>query len=166
MKRILLLSCALVLAACADNATDTDEVVIVEDAPTATAEMPAETVPAEMAVTLSDPYIMAPLKGRDVAAGYLTAVNSGASGAIVAAQSPNAADIELHTHTMEDGVMKMREVEAIDLPTGETVTLEPGGLHLMLFGFTRDEGQATVPVTLTLTNGETMDVDFPIRDRD
>lgn len=30
------------------------------------------------------------------------------------------------------GMMMMQEVEAIDLPAGETVSLEPGGYHIML----------------------------------
>jgi periplasmic copper chaperone A len=48
------------------------------------------------------------------------------------------------------GEMTMREVEAIELPGGQTVVLEPGGLHIMLLGLTAplDVG-ATFDLTLT-----------------
>ena len=46
-----------------------------------------------------------------------------------------AAKVEVHETTMKDdgsGEMMMQEVGRIDLPAGETVSLEPGGLHIML----------------------------------
>lgn len=42
--------------------------------------------------------------------------------------------VQLHTHVLEAGVAKMREVPAIDLPAGATVALKPGGYHVMLLG--------------------------------
>ena len=49
-------------------------------------------------------------------------------------RSPAAASVELHSMTMDGDVMKMRQVDAIDLPAGQTVELKPGGYHLMLIG--------------------------------
>ncbi|MGB3455895.1 MAG: copper chaperone PCu(A)C [Litorimonas sp.] len=165
MKRLLALSAALVIAACSDASVETD-VTAVKDAPIAGTDMAAADAAAPLAVTLSDPYIMAPLKGRDVAAGYFVAENDGAAARLVAATSPVAEVVELHTHSMEGGVMKMREVEGVDLPAGESVTFEPGGLHLMLFGFNREEGQTEAPVTLTFEGGEEMTLSVPIRERE
>lgn len=54
--------------------------------------------------------------------------------ALISASSDVAAAVELHNHVNEDGVMKMRQVEKIDLPTGKIVALQPGGLHIMLIG--------------------------------
>jgi copper(I)-binding protein len=50
-----------------------------------------------------------------------------------------------------EGVMRMRQVEAIELPAGETTALQPGGLHIMLFSLQGPlvEGE-TYPLTLTL----------------
>jgi len=121
---------------------------------------------AAPSVLISDGYIKPPLKGRDVGAGFFIAENQGEATSIIAASSPVAASIELHTHTMDDGVMKMREVEAIELPENGSVVLEPGSYHLMMFGFARDEGQMDAPVTLTLSSGETLTVTLPIRDRE
>lgn len=64
---------------------------------------------------------------------YMEITSKGSTGdRLVAARSDAAARVELHDHIHEDGVMKMRSVEAIEIPAGSTVKLAPGGLHLML----------------------------------
>lgn len=67
---------------------------------------------------------------------YLTITNGGSTAdRLLAAESPVAGRVELHTHDVDSqGVMRMRQVEAIDLPAGETTALRPGGLHVMLIG--------------------------------
>lgn len=83
-------------------------------------------------------------------AGFLAIGNRGAAAdRLVGASSPAARVIELHTHLREGEVMRMRPVEAIDIAAGQTVTLQPGGLHLMLIGLGQPlvQGQV-VPVTL------------------
>ena len=170
MKRFLLVaSTALTLAACSQGEVEPQEVVVVEPAPVASVETVTdviETVTEGMSVTVSDGYILAPLKGRDVTAGYFMIQNDGSAVRLVSASSPIASEVELHTHTMADGVMKMREVDGVDLPEGETVTFKPGGLHLMLFGFGQIEGQTETPVTLMFEGGEELTVTLPIRSRE
>ncbi len=51
---------------------------------------------------------------------------------LLGAESPVAATVQIHQHTMEGGVMKMRQVDAVPLPAGQAVTLSPGGYHIML----------------------------------
>ena len=63
--------------------------------------------------------------------------NSGPADSLLSAETPLAARTELHNHVHEDGVMKMREVEAIDVPTGGVATLKSGSYHIMLFELTR-----------------------------
>lgn len=52
---------------------------------------------------------------------------------LIAAETPLAGRTELHTHIMDDGVMKMRQVEAIDIPAGGMTMLKPGSFHVMMF---------------------------------
>ena len=68
---------------------------------------------------------------------------------VVGGASPAAERVELHTMSMQEGVMVMRKVPEIRLPAGQTVQLKPGGLHVMLIGLKAplQEGQ-TVPLTL------------------
>jgi len=83
-------------------------------------------------------------------AGYLSIANRGtAPDRLVAASSPAAPRVELHTHINDNGVMRMREVPGIEIPPGQSVTLRPGGMHLMLMGLAEELRQGTtVPLTL------------------
>lgn len=94
-------------------------------------------------------------------AAFMTITNKGATAdKLVAAATPAAAKVELHTHVMDGGVMRMREVEGgIDLPAGATVALAPGGLHVMLLGLAQPlkEGEM-VPMTLTFRDAGTVAV--------
>lgn len=82
--------------------------------------------------------------------GFLAISNRGAAAdRLVGASSPVARVTELHTHIRDGGVMRMRPVPEIEVPAGQTVMLQPGGLHIMLIGLNQllIPGQA-VPVTL------------------
>jgi copper(I)-binding protein len=62
-------------------------------------------------------------------------------------------------------MMGMREVAQIDLPAGETVRLEPGGLHIMLLDLVEDlEPGDTFELTLDLDNGDDLTVTVEVRD--
>ncbi|NKC34421.1 copper chaperone PCu(A)C [Falsiroseomonas selenitidurans] len=100
-----------------------------------------------------------------VGAGFLTIRNTGSTAdRLVSARADAARTVELHTHLRENGIMRMRPVEAIDLPPGETVTLQPGGLHLMLIDLTQalNTGE-TVPVTLVFEKAGTMQVRLAVQ---
>jgi copper(I)-binding protein len=43
----------------------------------------------------------------------------------------------IHRSILEDGMMKMRHVEQLVVRPGETIVLEPGGLHIMLSGLNK-----------------------------
>ena len=81
---------------------------------------------------------------------YLTVVNVGqSSDRLVAAKGDLAKRVEIHTHLMDNGVMRMRRVEGIDLPAGAKIMMKPGGYHVMLIGLHRPliKGES-FPVTL------------------
>ncbi|TWA77756.1 copper(I)-binding protein [Azospirillum brasilense] len=69
---------------------------------------------------------------------------------LLSASTPVADKAELHTHLMDNGVMKMRQVDAIEVSPGSPTALQPGGLHVMLFGLKQPlaPGKA-FPLTLT-----------------
>lgn len=71
--------------------------------------------------------------GQSAGGGYLRIDNrGGAPDRLIGARSDAAASVELHRMSMDGNVMRMRRVDAIDVPAGATVELKPGGLHLML----------------------------------
>jgi copper(I)-binding protein len=101
------------------------------------------------ALRLSAPWTRA-MRAGGTGAGFMTIRNTGtAPDRLVAARSPAAGVMELHTHIRDGDVMRMRAVPAIELPAGQEVRLAPGGLHLMLIGLTQSlEPGGRVPVTL------------------
>ncbi len=86
--------------------------------------------------------------------------------ALIAAQSPIAAQIELHNHIMQDGVMKMVKVNEITVPANATVALEPGSFHLMLFNPTQTLKKGDrFPVTLTFKNSGKVEVEMTVESK-
>ena len=100
--------------------------------------------------SVKDAWVRAPAPGQNVAGVYMEIV-SRTNTALVAVASPVAARAELHSMALEDGVMKMRPLERIELSAGTAVKLAPGGLHVMLIGLKQPlQRGEKVPVTLTL----------------
>ena len=114
---------------------------------------------------VSQPWARATPKGASAGAAYLTVTNNGAApDRLSCAGSDAAAQCQIHTMSMENGVMKMRPVEGgIEIKPGETVTLKPGSDHLMLLNLKRplDAGK-TVEATLQFEKAGTVKVAFPI----
>lgn len=81
------------------------------------------------------------------AALYFTA-SSGSADRLLGADTDAAASVELHESVMgDDGTVGMKPIDGLDLTDG-TMTLEPGGYHLMLVEARRMEIGDTIEVTL------------------
>lgn len=104
-------------------------------------------------------------KGAKVAAGYVTIENHGSRpDRLLAASSAAAAKVEIHQMTTQDGVMMMRPVDGgLLIPPDQTVTLAPGGDHIMFIGLTApfEEGQR-IPVSLNFERSGKIDVTFEV----
>jgi len=117
------------------------------------------------AVTVSDPYARAVPPGQPNSGVFMTLRNaSDQPRALVAAKSPAAKTVELHTHTNDGGVMRMRKIERIEIPAGASVQLKPGGLHVMLIGLNGDlTPGGTVALDLSFDDGSQAQVQAPVR---
>jgi copper(I)-binding protein len=113
-------------------------------------------------VEISDAWARATPGGAENGAAYLTLV-SPSGDRLTGVASPAAAKAQVHEMTNDGGVMKMREVTAVDLPPGKPVTLKPGGLHIMMMGLKHPlrPGQ-TVPLTLHFEKSGTREVSAAI----
>ena len=116
-------------------------------------------------VSVSDAYARAVPPGQPNSASFMVLSNASATGhAVVAAQSSVSKVAELHTHTMSEGMMKMRQVEKIEIPANGMTKLEPGGLHVMLIGLTQDlKPGDEVALTLMFEDGSKRNISAPIR---
>jgi len=66
---------------------------------------------------------------------------------------------------MEGDVMRMRRVDAIDIPAGGAASLAPGGDHLMIFGVkAEDLADGEMALTLTFADGATLPITLPVLD--
>lgn len=183
---------ALVLAGACSGDDDEDvasEAPAATTEPSATADTgPSDTVPAE-GIAFEDPWIRESPMVTGAAAGYVT-ITSAVDDELVAVQvDPSVAGrVELHETVMADapameqdremdqdqdmdqegdmpaGAMEMRQVESIELPAGEPVSLEPGGLHLMILELAAqlEEGQE-VEMTLVFAQAGEQVVTFEVR---
>ncbi len=115
-------------------------------------------------ITVADSQIRQPMPGRTVTAGYFTLHNhSGQEIRLVAVSSTAFARAELHQHSHRDGMMRMEQVEYIAVSAGETVSLQPGGLHLMLFEpVAAIEAGQTLPLTLQFADGQQLMISVPV----
>ena len=114
---------------------------------------------------ISTPWARATPKGAAAGAGYMTITNKGTAPDTVSCVSDDAsAQCQIHSMTMEGGVMKMRPVEGgLEIKPGETVTLQPGGYHIMFVNLKHalEQGQS-VKATLKFEHAGTVDVEYPI----
>ena len=116
-------------------------------------------------IHIAQPWSRATPKGATAGAGYMTITNKGTTPDKVSCVSDDAsAQCEIHSMTMEGGVMKMRPVEGgLEIKPGETVTLAPSGFHVMFNQLKHPLEQGkTVKATLKFEKAGTVDVEYPV----
>ena len=116
-------------------------------------------------IHIAQPWSRATPKGAKAGAGYMTITNKGTTPDKVSCVSDDAsAQCEIHSMTMEGGVMKMRPVEGgLEIKPGETVTLAPSGFHVMFRDLKHPLEQGkTVKATLKFDKAGSVDVEYPI----
>ncbi len=86
------------------------------------------------AIDIGHPYARATAPGQPTGGGFLKLTNKGDADRLLSAAADVSTAVELHVMKMEGDVMRMRQVDAIDVPAGQTVELRPGGLHIMFVG--------------------------------
>ena len=100
------------------------------------------------------------------AAGYLKVTNTSKDDdRLLGIYTDVAERNEVHSMTFVDGVMRMNEIEALDIPAGETVYLKPGGYHAMFLGVKKplEEGQ-TFDALLTFEKAGEVTVTFNVKE--
>ena len=86
-------------------------------------------------VEVSDAWARATPGQAEIGAVYLT-LESPIPDRLTGLSTPIASIAQLHTTTMQGGIMKMARLAALDLPAGQPVKLAPGAMHIMLIGLT------------------------------
>lgn len=119
-----------------------------------------------MGLTINHPWARETAQGQKVGGGFMVIRNTGKlDDRLIAASSPAVAEVQLHTMSMDNGVMRMRQVkDGIVIPVGQTVELKPGGLHVMFMGIKAPLTKGSkLPVTLRFQRAGTVRVQFAIQ---
>jgi copper(I)-binding protein len=117
------------------------------------------------ALEIGHPWSRATPSTAPTGAGYLSVKNTGATpDRLVSVSSPAAGAVQVHDMKMDGSVMRMRELESpLEIKPGETVTLAPGGMHLMMMGLKEPLKQGErVPLTLVFEKAGKIDVELAV----
>ena len=84
-------------------------------------------------VTIDNAWVRNTLPGQNVSAAYMTLTSQQKDTTLINVKSDVTDSVEIHSMSMQNGVMKMRMLKELPLTTGTPYKLAPGGYHLMLF---------------------------------
>lgn len=99
-------------------------------------------------VSVTGAWARVTMPGQAVGGAYMQ-IQSDADARLVGVFSPVAPRVEMHEMKMDGDVMRMRELKSVELPKGRTISLEPGGFHLMLMNLKKPIAAGDViPLTL------------------
>ncbi len=117
-------------------------------------------------LAIQSPWSRETASGQTAGGGFMTVTNEGASeDRLLSGTSPVAAEVQLHTMTMDGGVMRMRQVRGgIAVPAKGTLELKPGSYHIMFMGLKRQLRQGErFPVTLRFQRTGSVTVQFAVQ---
>lgn len=115
---------------------------------------------------ITQPYARATVPQQKAGGAYLTIENKGQeSDRLVAVATPAARSAEIHTMTMDGTVMRMREIDAIDIPPSTRISMKPGdGFHVMLLDLHQPlKAGAKFPLTLQFEKAGKIEVTVSVR---
>lgn len=121
---------------------------------------------AKQAIAISNAFARETAPAQVNGGGFLTITNKAMQAdRLISATSPVAPTVQLHTMSMDGGVMRMRELpDGIPMPAQSVVELKPGGLHIMFIGLKAPlkPGQ-TIALTLRFEKAGKVKVAMPVR---
>ncbi|MEN9657676.1 MAG: hypothetical protein RL571_1141 [Pseudomonadota bacterium] len=114
------------------------------------------------------PFSVPTLPGKDVGAAYIGLENKGEADVLLAASTERAERVELHTMSMEGDVMKMRQINELEVKAGETIKMKPGmGYHLMMFGLKQPlKAGDKFPLKLQFKKSGAVEVSVMVQERE
>jgi copper(I)-binding protein len=131
---------------------------------TAAALFAASAVAQSPKIEVADAWARPPIGQARNSAAYMTLTNRGAQpDRLIKVTTTAAGKVELHTTVRDGSVMRMREVQTIELKPGAAVAFAPGGLHVMLLDVQRLKAGETFTLTLEFEKAGKQDVAVAVR---
>ena len=130
------------------------------------ADAPEQAEPAASIIAVTEPWSRETAEGQNAGGAFMTIANTGtAADRLTGGSTPVAGRVEIHTMTMENDVMRMRQLEdGLEVPAGGEVTLKPGSFHIMLMDLKQPlKAGETVPLTLTFAGAGALETELEVR---
>lgn len=116
-------------------------------------------------IEIADAWARSTAPGQGNGAAYMVITNHGATDRILRAEAGVSRKVELHTHQVDaQGVARMIEIPAIELPAHAKTELKPGGLHIMFIGLNEPLAAGRrFPLKLVLEKAGEVTLDVEVR---
>jgi len=116
-------------------------------------------------LTATDGFIRESIPGTTISSAYMTLTNtSEKSVTLVGASSKISARIEIHEHSMSNGMMSMRQLDSIVINSKEAAILQPSGLHLMIFDIEEPLKHGDlITLTLHFSSQPNVEIQLPVQ---
>ena len=116
-------------------------------------------------VEVEQGYVRETIPGTNISSAYMTIINKdNVDTSLVGASSDISKRVEIHGHAMDDGMMKMRQQNAIVINANSEVKLAPSGYHLMIFDLDKPlKAKEQINLTLHFSNQADVKIKIPVQ---
>lgn len=110
-------------------------------------------------------YARESIPGTSISSAYMTIKNLSAKNIrLIAAASAVSDRIEIHQHTMSDGLMRMRQRDYVEISAQNNTVFQPSGFHLMIFDLKKPlKAQENIIITLSFDDQSSIDVNYTVQ---
>ena len=116
-------------------------------------------------ISVEDGYVSESIPGTSISSAYMTIKNlSSTDTRLVSASSEVSERIEIHQHTMVDGLMRMRQRDYVDILANNSTVFQPSGFHLMIFNLKQPlKAKEEIIITLHFDNQSSLEVNYTVQ---
>ncbi len=117
------------------------------------------------AILVENGYARESIPGTNISSAYMTLSNLTTKKIrLVSIESAVSERIEIHDHTVVDGLMRMRQRDYVDILANDTVHFQPSGLHLMIFDLKQPlKAKENIRITLHFDDQSSIDVNYTVK---
>jgi len=116
-------------------------------------------------VLVENGYARESIPGTSISSAYMIIRNLSANNVrLITASSKVSERIEIHQHTMIDGLMRMRQRDYVDILAKDSLQFQPSGFHLMIFDLKQPlKAKENITITLHFADQSSIDVNYTIK---
>ena len=118
-----------------------------------------------MAISAQDGYVRETIPGTNISSAYMTLNNpTDANRRLISVSSSVSERVEIHEHTMEGGMMRMRQRNFVEILAKDSTVFQPSGFHLMIFDLKQSlKAGETIIITLHFDDESSIDVNYQVK---